>query len=106
MYAPVAWMESLRTILHIGATLNWEINQLDVKTAFLHGDLKKEVWGTALGMERNWKGGLGLLTQQDSVWSQTGREGLVIATPPRNGQHWLQVAGRRPQYLHAELQDR
>ena len=37
-------MESTRAILHIGASLNWEIHQMDVKTAFLHGNLKEEVY--------------------------------------------------------------
>jgi len=44
MYAPISRMESMWTILHIGAALDWEINQLDVKTVFLHGDLEEEVY--------------------------------------------------------------
>jgi hypothetical protein len=36
-------MESVSSILHIGATLDWEIHQLIIKTAFLHGDLKEEL---------------------------------------------------------------
>ena len=43
-YVPVAHLESTRTILHISASLNWEIHQMDVKMAFLHGDLKEEVY--------------------------------------------------------------
>jgi hypothetical protein len=43
-YAPVARMESMHSILHIGAVLDWEMHQLDVKTAFLHGDLEEEVY--------------------------------------------------------------
>ena len=43
-YAPVARMESTRAILHIGASLDWEIHQMDIKTAFLHGNLKEEVY--------------------------------------------------------------
>src|SRR6266481_7145215 len=43
-YAPVACMESTRGILHICASLDWEIHQMDVKTAFLHGDLEEEVY--------------------------------------------------------------
>jgi hypothetical protein len=43
-YTPVTQMESMCTILHIGATLDWEINQLDVKMVFLHGDLEEEVY--------------------------------------------------------------
>ena len=43
-YAPVAHMELMRAVLHIGATLNWDIHQMDIKTAFLHGDLVEEVY--------------------------------------------------------------
>jgi len=43
-YAPVTHMESTRSILHIGASLNWEIHQMDIKMAFLHGDLGEEVY--------------------------------------------------------------
>ena len=44
MYAPVTWMELTRAILHIGASLNWEIHQMDVKTASQPGDLEEEVY--------------------------------------------------------------
>ena len=43
-YAPVAHLELTRTILHIGASLDLEIHQMDIKTAFLHGDLEEEVY--------------------------------------------------------------
>jgi len=37
-------MESMHAILHIGTLLDWEIHQLDIKMAFLHGDLKEEIY--------------------------------------------------------------
>ena len=37
--APTARLESFRSILHIGASLDWDIQQYDIKTAFLHGVL-------------------------------------------------------------------
>src|SRR5467141_3318193 len=43
-YAPVAHMASIRVLQHIGASLDWEIHQMDFKTAFLHGDLEEEVY--------------------------------------------------------------
>src|SRR5882724_8936098 len=43
-YAPMTHMESTRALLHIGASLDWEIHQMDVKTAFLHGNLEEEVF--------------------------------------------------------------
>ena len=42
-YTPITRMESMRTLLHVSASLDWEIHQLDVKTAFLHGDLEEEI---------------------------------------------------------------
>jgi hypothetical protein len=43
-YAPVTCMESMCTNLHMGATLDYEIHQVDVKTGFLPGDLEDEVY--------------------------------------------------------------
>ena len=37
--APTARLESFRALLHIGSSLDWDIQQYDVKTAFLHGVL-------------------------------------------------------------------
>ncbi|TFY76847.1 hypothetical protein EWM64_g7166 [Hericium alpestre] len=43
-YSPVARLESQHLVLHIGVTHDWEMEQLDVKTAFLHGILEEEVY--------------------------------------------------------------
>jgi len=40
--APTARLESLRLILHLAATLNWDLHQFDIKTAFLHGILPED----------------------------------------------------------------
>ena len=39
IFAPVVKMSSIRDVLGLAASLDLEIEQLDVKTAFLHGDL-------------------------------------------------------------------
>ena len=37
--APTARLESFRLLLHLAASLNWDLQQFDIKTAFLHGVL-------------------------------------------------------------------
>lgn len=44
VFAPVAQIETIRFILSLAATNHWEVHHLDVKTAFLHGELKEEVY--------------------------------------------------------------
>ena len=44
IFAPVVKMTSIRTVLSMAASMNLEIEQLDVKTAFLHGELEEEIY--------------------------------------------------------------
>lgn len=44
VFAPVARIETIRLIISIAASNGWEVHHLDVKTAFLHGELKEEVF--------------------------------------------------------------
>nr|GFB80866.1 hypothetical protein [Tanacetum cinerariifolium] len=43
VFAPVARMESIRLILALAAKENWIVHHLDVKSAFLNGELKEEL---------------------------------------------------------------
>eukprot|EP01018_Ginkgo_biloba_P009783 Gb_07759 [translate_table: standard] len=43
-FAPVAKMNIVRIILALVAQLNWQLYQMDVKSAFLNGDLSEEVY--------------------------------------------------------------
>ena len=44
IFSPVVKMSSIRVVLGLVASLDLELEQLDVKIAFLHGDLKEEIY--------------------------------------------------------------
>ena len=44
IFAPVVKMTSIWMVLSIAASMNLEVKHWDVKTAFLHGDLEKEIY--------------------------------------------------------------
>ena len=43
-FSPVAKMTSVRLLLSMAAMSSWPLYQLDIKNAFLHDDLVKEVY--------------------------------------------------------------
>ena len=43
-FAPIAKMNSIRLVLSLAASQHWLAYQMDVKSAFLHGDLQEEIY--------------------------------------------------------------
>ena len=44
VFAPVACMESVRLLLALAAAKDWRVHHLDVKSAFLNGELAETVF--------------------------------------------------------------
>ena len=42
--SPVVKMSSIRTMLSLATTLDFEVEKMDVKTNFLHGNLEEEIY--------------------------------------------------------------
>ena len=43
-FSPVVKITSIRVILGLAVRLNLEVEQMDVKTVFLHGDLEEGIY--------------------------------------------------------------
>ena len=43
-FVPVARMESVRLLLALAGQEGWRVHHMDIKSAFLNGDLKEEVY--------------------------------------------------------------
>ena len=77
-YTPVTQLESICTVLHIGATNDWDIDHIDIKMAFLHGELDEEIYMKNLKVLRNWERRVG--------YDASTRASTGFSKPASNGQ--------------------
>jgi transposase InsO family protein len=86
--SPTARLESFRVIFHIAACLAWDLQQFDVKTAFLHGELdgNEYCWmeqprGFEEDGKEDWvwelRRGLYGMKQAGRVWNKTLNEAMI-----------------------------
>ena len=43
-FVPVEKMDSIRLVLSIAASKQWEVHHMDVKSSFIHGDIKEYIY--------------------------------------------------------------
>jgi hypothetical protein len=72
VFAPVAIIEIVRVLLALAAQSGWEVHHMNVKSAFLNGDLTETVFvqqppGFSVGTE-----GKVLETKESSLWVEAG----------------------------------
>ena len=76
-FAPVVKYKSIRMLLSFAAAEDMEVTQMDVKTAFLHGDLQEEIY-----------------MEQPPGYNQTGSTGKVLVCRLHKSLYGLKQAPR------------
>jgi len=75
-FSLVVRMNSIWILFSIAVNLSWSLFQLDIKNAFLYGDLQEEVY-----MEQPSgyvaKGNKSLLSQEGHIWTQAKSKGVL-----------------------------
>ena len=86
-FAPVARLDSLRLLLSLATTYDWEVHQIDIKSAYLNGNLEEEIY-----------------MEQPKGFEVPGKETKVCWL--RKAIYRLKQAGRQwHEHLHDSLRD-
>ena len=77
-FAPVARYTSIRSIIALAVEMGWRIHQMDVKTAFLHGEIEEEIYiEQPQGFETRYAE-THVPPQEGVVWSEASSQSLVF----------------------------
>ena len=80
VFSLVARLETIRVLLALAAFYGWEVNHLDVKSAFLNGEVMEEIYvkqPEGYEIPRR-KGASHLQTKESVVWIETSSSSLVF----------------------------
>ena len=78
-FSPVSCKDSFRIIMTLVAHYDLELHQMDVKTAFLNGDLEEKcLHGTTEGFCHGRKRSNGMLLKEIHLWIKTSFKIVVL----------------------------
>ena len=103
-YAPVARYSSIRLIIALAAHYDWELHQMDVKTAYLNGELDVPIYmqapdGLSL-INQSCPADRACLAHQVLVRPQAVRQAVARQHQPLAADPRLHTATRRPLCVH------
>ena len=79
IFSPFFKMTSIRTILSPVVVEDFHLEQLDVKTTFLHGDLEgRDLYATATRVWGQREGEFGLQVEEELVWIEIRYKEIVF----------------------------
>ena len=86
MFAPVARIETVRVVLALAAQEDWKVHHMDVKFAFLNGDLKEEVYVEQhLGYEKKGEEGKVFKLKKGTLRVEASAKSLERKVRPKFG---------------------
>ena len=74
-FVPVARLTFVRSLLAVASVRHWDLFPMDVKNAFLNGDLRRSLYAASTWLRSS--ATQSLPTSMGIVWSETGSMGLV-----------------------------
>ena len=88
-FAPIAKLNIVRILLSLAANSDWPLHQLDIKNAFLNGELKKEVYMCQPSGFEEELGSQTICKLNKSLWFKTVPTCLVRPILDGNQEVWL-----------------